>query len=398
MMIKKKRTLMKKKKKSASSKKTLTVLFVPRTIGGGLAKKLREADKAISELTGDKIKIVERAGVKLRHLLVRSNPWDNQKCQYKQCLVCSNPNNKKFGCDKRNVTYKTYCLECKSKAEKNDADDKHEQLQTYYGETHLSGRERGAGHIRDYQTKNDTSHMLKHASEAHPDDIENVKFGMTIIKQHFSSFSRQIHEAVLIFNDPFVLNSKSEYNMCQVPRLSVMFNKGEINNDNTEEKKKDYDENALDTEINILRNKKHLKLNYKGRKKLKKETVKRKREDDNNESEEYEIKRHKASSKTDANYIGDKEPINRDSKPFPLFIFNVNPNAKSKFQFNATKGRDANENDPKNPKQKPKSNDATAKSKSRKKTDNTTNNNKSIRNYFKSIMGPVAADSSDPPV
>ena len=54
---------------------------------------------------------------------------------------------------------------------------------------------------------------------------------MTVVKQHFSSFSRQIHESILIFmNKQNVLNSRSQFNRCQVPRLTVMLD------DNREEK------------------------------------------------------------------------------------------------------------------------------------------------------------------
>ena len=46
---------------------------------------------------------------------------------------------------------------------------------------------------------------------------------MSVIKQHRSSFDRMVFESVLIFRDgENVLNSKSEFSRCQVPRLSVM--------------------------------------------------------------------------------------------------------------------------------------------------------------------------------
>ena len=193
----------------------------------------------------------------------KANPWGNIKCDKTECLVCSNPYNESFNCDKRNVTYKTFCLKCKENlSKKEEAEDATEDagavkepLKTYYGETHCSARERGAQHDRDYKSKKEDSHMFKHLSECHNDDkIDDVRFGMSVIKQHFSSFSRQVQESVLIFLDPHVLNSKSMYNRCQVPRLSVMVG-DQVANDLDQVR---YDQVELDNELANMRNKHHL--------------------------------------------------------------------------------------------------------------------------------------------
>ena len=62
-----------------------------------------------------------------------------------------------------------------------------------------------------------------HYIDCHSDECQDdVSFGMCVVKQHYSSFSRQIHESVLIFlNKQHVLNSRSQYNRCQVHRLTV---------------------------------------------------------------------------------------------------------------------------------------------------------------------------------
>ena len=97
--------------------------------------------------------------------------------------------------------------------------------------------------------------MYKHLSDAHKDEKrENIKFGMTVVKQHFSAFSRQIHESILIFRDKNVLNSKSMFNRCQVPRLSVMVGE-QVATDLDQVK---YDQVELDTELENIRNKHHL--------------------------------------------------------------------------------------------------------------------------------------------
>ena len=257
----------KKKQKTESQKKVkpvLAVMFILKTPRGSLVKELRDAENKISEITEDKIKIVERSGVKLRSLLHKANPWGNVKCDKRECLVCSNPYNESFNCDKRNVTYKTVCLKCKEnflkkeEAEEGSADDTEaakEPLKTYYGETHCSAYERGTQHGRDYISKKEDSHMFKHFSDKHSNEkIEDVRFGMSVIKQHFSSFSRQVMESVLIFSDPHVMNSKSMYNRCQVPRLSVMVG-DQVASDQDSVK---YDQVELDTELADMRNKHQL--------------------------------------------------------------------------------------------------------------------------------------------
>jgi len=92
----------------------VSVMFCPQTPHGELARRLREAEKKLKEVTRDAVKIVERAGTKLRFLLHKSNPFDDSKtkCERESCLICDNPLNKKYGCGKRNITYVTVCLRC----------------------------------------------------------------------------------------------------------------------------------------------------------------------------------------------------------------------------------------------------------------------------------------------
>ena len=61
----------------------------------------------------------------------------------------------------------------------------------------------------------------EHSEECKPGDL---KFGFSVVKQHKSSFSRQTHEAILIYQGGAnVMNSKSEFSRCKVPRLEVTF-------------------------------------------------------------------------------------------------------------------------------------------------------------------------------
>ena len=58
-----------KKKDQVSS-----VIFVPRILGSQLAKDLNEKEKKLKDITGDKIKVVEKSGMKLENILTKNNP------------------------------------------------------------------------------------------------------------------------------------------------------------------------------------------------------------------------------------------------------------------------------------------------------------------------------------
>ena len=83
--------------------------------------------------------------------------------------------------------------------------------------------------------------MLKHAVEMHPDDdMEEIEFGMRVLRFTRSAFDRQICESVEIQGNRKhnLLNSRSEYNRCAVPRMTCKLgdksfkkNEEEINRD-----------------------------------------------------------------------------------------------------------------------------------------------------------------------
>ena len=64
--------------------------------------------------------------------------------------------------------------------------------------------------------------MAKHAQLDHADLEGKPVFTMKVVRSHYSALSRQIHEAVRIRrNEENILNSKGQYNRCQLPRLTV---------------------------------------------------------------------------------------------------------------------------------------------------------------------------------
>ena len=66
------------------------------------------------------------------------------------------------------------------------------------------------------------SHMLKHWVCDHPDLLEPPKFKFRIIRSFQDPLTRQLAEAVRIeLSGEEILNSKSEFNRCRVPRLKI---------------------------------------------------------------------------------------------------------------------------------------------------------------------------------
>ena len=109
--------------------------------------------------------------------------------------------------------YETQCDRCKEEGKES----------IYVGESSRSSYERGKEHDDDYNKKKEDSHMEKHSRTSHSAG-EKPSFSMKIIKTHQNAFQRQIHEAVRIrrrAQDAIILNSKSEYNRCKLPRLMV---------------------------------------------------------------------------------------------------------------------------------------------------------------------------------
>ena len=66
-----------------------------------------------------KIRVVEKTGERIVDTLHKSNPWDNNKCERKDCRICEGPEEKMWGrCKHRNVVYETQCMICLKEGEK----------------------------------------------------------------------------------------------------------------------------------------------------------------------------------------------------------------------------------------------------------------------------------------
>ena len=199
--------------------KYTSVLFVAPTPGGVLAKELRKREAELNKNSQERIKIVEKGGMKIKDILCSKNPFQKKKCFQKTCPLCTGSKyvevtqgENKFHCSSNNVGYRWQCLKC---AENN-------KVKVYEGETGRSARIRGAEHVSDIENKREKSALYKHIKNEHKDD-EEVKFAMEITNKFRDALTRQANEAVQIFSRPGsqLLNSKSEFNHPPLARVVV---------------------------------------------------------------------------------------------------------------------------------------------------------------------------------
>ena len=92
-------------------------IFIPRTQGGALLDRLRRVEERLTfsgpgrSSTTPKLKLVEQAGVMLRAILTKSNPWSDAPCDHPQCSTCDG--DKPGDCKVRNIVYTNQCMICK---------------------------------------------------------------------------------------------------------------------------------------------------------------------------------------------------------------------------------------------------------------------------------------------
>ena len=183
-----------------------SVLFVTPTPGGVLAREIRKREAELNRHSGERIKVVERAGMKIKDILNSKNQVKKSDCTQKVCPLCTKsahvePSTEKsrHPCNTNNVGYRWTCLKCKEM----------DRVKVYEGETGRSARIRGGEHLRDLDNKREKSALYKHVKNFHND--EEVKFRMEITKKFKDALTRQADEAVRIFTQPgqHLLNSNS---------------------------------------------------------------------------------------------------------------------------------------------------------------------------------------------
>ena len=148
----------------------------------------------------------------MKNLLVEKNPFPNQVCEMRKCILCKNNTKEiRFACNTNNVGYRLVCETCEDRG----------FHRTYEGQTARSARTRGAEHMRDFKNGRDDSAMYKHKQNEHNGD--EIKYRMEITKPFRDPLTRQANEAVRIssMKKEENLNSKNEFNHPPIARITV---------------------------------------------------------------------------------------------------------------------------------------------------------------------------------
>ena len=170
----------------------VSVLFVPKTGGSVLQKRLQQLEPGLSAISGERVRYVERTGVTMKQMLHRNNPWAGAPC-YKadSCLSCASDKDIKDNCSKRSILYEVHCRVCRQQAELDKAAGKDWVDYIYVGQTSESCFVRGNSHMTDMKAgmkgQCDTSHMAAHIIMTHGGVASEAKFIMKKIKSYLGT-------------------------------------------------------------------------------------------------------------------------------------------------------------------------------------------------------------------
>ena len=203
------RKLQKEVKKTSWYKPNDAVMFCPPTPRGILAKNLRKVTEEMSEQHNIKVKVIERAGVRVKTSLPGLKVEKN--CKRTDCMV--HQNGGKGDCNKEGVIYKGQCLIC----------DKEGKNSTYIGESSRSGYFRGRQHLKAIgdPKKHPNNAFAKHLVEYHQRSRITRKFKMNIIDSYKRPLQRQLREGIEIYkNDADIkMNSKLDHHQPAINRV-----------------------------------------------------------------------------------------------------------------------------------------------------------------------------------
>ena len=187
-----------------------TILFCPPTPNSELVKRLRRIISKQKEEGGLSIKVVEKAGIKVRDLLPGLK--ENKDCGREDCMI------HKFGgkgdCNREGIVYKGKCLTCSEGGKE----------VIYIGESGRSGYIRGRQHLEAIRNHSNDRHMnnafAKHIRESHVN--QDAKFKMNIVQSYKKPLERQTREGVEIArcSADKMLNSRLDHYQPGIRRMT----------------------------------------------------------------------------------------------------------------------------------------------------------------------------------
>ena len=189
------------------------VLFVPATPGSELAKRIRAREAQINSDPNERLKIVEKGGVKIRQILAKNDPFPQKPCDEVSCPLCQKSKfltkipKFKVPCDTQSVGYRWTCSNCNH---------------IYEGETGRTIRTRTKEHVTQLKKSEKSNPLVKHYDRYHPE--LSPAFQLEVLKSFKDPLSRQAEEGVRIYsaNPERLMNTKNEFNHPSIKRLGLI--------------------------------------------------------------------------------------------------------------------------------------------------------------------------------
>ena len=97
--------------KNYGNVQTETVMFVPNTKGGTLARKLREREEVLASVTGYGVRYQEAGGNQLANMF-STDMYRGEQCGRKACLTCPGASEDRPNCRARNLLYESSFTIC----------------------------------------------------------------------------------------------------------------------------------------------------------------------------------------------------------------------------------------------------------------------------------------------
>ena len=178
-----------------------SVLYVQPTVNSMLKKDIQ----SLAKKNDVRVKVIEKAGLTMKRMLQKSNPYPKERCSRVDCAMCEYG---KIGeCRTRGCVYKIKCKE----------DGKE-----YIGQTGRSIYERLKEEMTDLQRKGENSPLWKHAEECHEGQWFDMEVAVT--DRNFGKPSRRmITEAVRIdgLDNDKAMNAKREWSYMRLDKVQV---------------------------------------------------------------------------------------------------------------------------------------------------------------------------------
>ena len=212
-----------------------SVLFIPPTPGSTLKKQMMEVATELEEGSGMKIRIVERAGIKLQHLLPGHK--NQSECTAGDCFLHTSGG--KGSHESEGIVYRGDCTTClqNGPSSKPSIDGEIEEVRerkpgtksVYVGESGRSMYVRGKEHLSAIESSQrapkpeNTNAFARHAHEYHAG--ETPQFKISVLKSYPKSLERQICEGVHIRKQEkeadILMNSKLDHFAPAVGRVII---------------------------------------------------------------------------------------------------------------------------------------------------------------------------------